>query len=285
MRGRWRISTDNRKLPADIYHNGNAEHIVPASLPINLDKGLLKQSFYELEAAFEGQQGLAALVNSLAEKTASFRRLLLEDQQPLTDARMAHLVEQMFTARRKIWPVIEEQGAARVGEVMRDLLGGHGDLAQRMMRFEEALPATGKAKRVIRDMGAEVLHFSDPERYPLMTRWVWDQSTSSGAVREFIRGGDYLTDFPFGESPEMFEGLRQWMREALLELGVYRDVPYMVDIILAHQYSQYVRAMAEGFLRSDFGGQTDFTEQIRKLLGVEVHRRMGGSRIKRDDIH
>lgn len=184
-------------MPADIYHNGNAEHIVPASLPINLDKGLLKQSFYELEAAFEGQQGLAALVSSLAEKTASFRRLLLEDQQPLTDARMVHLVEQMFTARRKIWPVIEEQGAARVGEVMRDLLGGHGDLAQRMMRFEEALPATGKAKRVIRDMGAELLHFSDPERYPLMTRWVWDQSTNSGAVREFIRGGDYLTDFPF----------------------------------------------------------------------------------------
>jgi len=285
VRVRWPISTDSRKLPADIYHSGNGEHIVPAALPIDLDKALLNRSFYELEEAFEGQQGLANLVGSLTEKTASFRRLLLEDKRPLTEAQMAHLVEQMFTARRKIWPVIEEQGVARVGEMMRDLLEGHGDLTQRMTRFEEALPATGKAKRVIRDMGAEVLHFSDPERYPLMTRWVWDQGTTSGAVREFIRGGDYLTAFPFGESPEMFEGLRQWMREALLELGVYRDVPYMVDIILAYQYSQYVRAMAEGFLRSDFGGQTDFTEQIRKLLGVEVHRRMGGSRIKRDAIH
>jgi hypothetical protein len=276
---------DSRKLPADIYQDRNEEHIVPATLPIELDKGLLNRSFYELEEAFEGQQGLADLVSSMAEKTASFRRLLLEEQQPLTETQMEHLVAQMFTARRKIWPLIEEQGAAKVGELMRDLLTGHGDLTQRMARFEEALPATGKVKRVIRDVAAEVLHFSDPERYPLMTRWVWDQGTTSGAIREFIRGGDYLTDFPFGESPEMFEGLRQWMRETLLELGVYRDVPYMVDIILAHQYSQYVRAMAEGFLRSDFGGQTDFTEQIRKLLGVEVQRRMGGSRIKRDDIH
>ncbi|PKY10643.1 hypothetical protein B1757_08685 [Acidithiobacillus marinus] len=272
-------------MPADIYQDRNEEHIVPATLPIELDKGLLNRSFYELEEAFEGQQGLADLVSSMAEKTASFRRLLLEEQQPLTETQMEHLVAQMFTARRKIWPLIAEQGTARVGELMRDLLTGHGDLVQRMTRFEEALPATGKVKRVIRDVAAEVLHFSDPERYPLMTRWVWDQGTTSGAIREFIRGGDYLTDFPFGESPEMFEGLRQWMRETLEELGVYRDVPYMVDIILAHQYSQYVRAMAEGFLRSDFGGQTDFTEQIRKLLGVEVQRRMGGSRIKRDDIH
>ena len=279
------ISIVSRKLPADIYQDRNEEHIVPAILPIELDKGLLNRSFYELEEAFEGQQGLAELVTSLAEKTASFRRLLLEDQQPLTEVQMEHLVAQMFTARRKIWPLIQEQGPVKVGELMRELLVGHGDLTQRMARFDEALPATGKVKRVVRDMGAEVLHFSDPERYPLMTRWVWDQNTTSGAIREFIRGGDYLTDFPFGESPEMFEGLRQWMRDALLELGVYRDVPYMVDIILAHQYSQYVRAMAEGFLRSDFGGQTDFTEQIRKLLGVEVHRRMGGSRIKRDDIH
>ncbi|MBU2760058.1 hypothetical protein [Acidithiobacillus sulfurivorans] len=272
-------------MPADIYQGRNEEHIVPATLPIELDKGLLNRSFYELEEAFEGQQGLADLVSSMAEKTASFRRLLLEEQQPLTETQMEHLVAQMFTARRKIWPLIKEQGAAKVGELMRDLLTGHGDLTQRMARFEEALPATGKVKRVIRDVAAEVLHFSDPERYPLMTRWVWDQGTTSGAIREFIRGGDYLTDFPFGESPEMFEGLRQWMRETLLELGVYRDVPYMVDIILSHQYSQYVRAMAEGFLRSDFGGQTDFTEQIRKLLGVEVQRRMGGSRLKRDDIH
>ena len=272
-------------MPVENHYVGNEEHIVPAPLPIELDKGLLNRSFYEVEEAFDGQQGLADLVSRLTEKTASFRRLLLEDEQPLTNEQMEHLIEQMFTVRRRIWPVIQEQGAARIGEMMRDLLSGHGDLRQRTIRFEEALPATGKAKRVIRDMGAEVLHFSDPERYPLMTRWVWDQGTVSGAVREFIRGGDYLTHFPFGESPEMFEGLRQWMREALSALGVYRDLPYVVDIILAHLYSQYVRAMAEGFLRSDFGGQTDFTEQIRKLLGVEVHRRMGGSRIKRGDIH
>jgi len=274
---------DSKKLPSE--HAGGDEQIAPAVLPINLDKGLLNRSFYDLEQAFEGQAGLDELVSNLAEKTECFRQILLGSDQPLGEADLGILIERMFTVRRKIWPVVQEVGPAPLGEAMRTLLSGHGSLVQRMARFEESLPAQGKAQRCLRDMGAEVLHFVHPERYPLMTRWVWDQQTTSGAVREFIKGGDYLTDFPFGESPEMFEGLRQWMREGLAELGVYRDLAYMIDIILAYQYSQYVRAMAEGFLRSDFGGQTDFMEQMRKILGAEVQRRMGGSRFRKEPVH
>jgi len=36
------------------------------------------------------------------------------------------------------------------------------------------------------DFAAEVLHFHAPERYPLMTRWVWDETTQSGALRELV---------------------------------------------------------------------------------------------------
>jgi len=271
-------------LPSDSRPQ-SAERITPTKLPFDLDVGLLKKSFYELEEAFEGQQGLADLIKRLAEKSKIFRGILISRNAPLEEGELETLVERMFTARRKIWPAFEAVGAVRVGEAMSDLLKGHGSLVQRMQRFEEALPATGKAQRALRDVAAEILHFTDPEVYPLMTRWVWDQGTVSGAIREFIPGGDYLTDFPLGESPEMFEGVRVWMQESLAELGVYRDLPYLIDVILAYQYSQYLRAMAEGFLRSDFGGQSDFTEQIRKLLGVETQRRFGGSRLKRDGLH
>ena len=284
MPARWRICTDCRKLPSDDLAR-SADRITPAKLPFDLDAGLLKKSFYELEEAFEGQQGLADLIERLAEKSAVFRDTLSARTEALSEEELETLVERMFTARRKIWQAFDAVGSAKVGAAMSDLLTGHGSLVQRMQRFEEAVPATGKAQRALRDVAAEVLHFTDPETYPLMTRWVWDQGTVSGAIREFIPGGDYLTDFPLGESPEMFEGVRVWMRDSLAELGVYRDLPYLMDVILAYQYSQYLRAMAEGFLRSDFGGQSDFTEQIRKLLGVETQRRFGGSRLKRDGLH
>ncbi|MEY2343070.1 hypothetical protein AB4090_13300 [Acidithiobacillus sp. IBUN Pt1247-S3] len=261
------------------------ESVAPAKLPIDLDVGLLKKSFYELEEALEGQQGLSELIAMLEEKGKVFRTILSGIEQGLDEEQMRALVESMFTARRKLWPTLQELGPQVVSSAIEDLLAGHGDLNQRMQRFQEAIPAQGKAQRALRDMAAELLHFMNPEAYPLMTRWVWDQGTSSGAVREFVRGGDYITDFPLGESPEMFEGVREWMRQGLSELGVYRDLPYLIDVLLAYQYSQYLRAMAEGFLRSDFGGQSDFIEQIHKLLGVETQRRMGGSRVKGKDVH
>ncbi|WP_308387826.1 hypothetical protein [Acidithiobacillus sp. AMEEHan] len=261
------------------------ESVTPAKLPIDLDIGLLKKSFYELEEALEGQQGLSDLIAMLEEKGAVFQSILSDIDKGLDEDGMRSLVERMFTARRKLWPTLEAYGASALRSAIADLLSGHGDLPQRMQRFQEAIPAQGKAQRALRDLAAELLHFSNPEVYPLMTRWVWDQGTSSGAVREFVRGGDYITDFPLGESPEMFEGVREWMRQGLSELGVYRDLPYLIDVLLAYQYSQYLRAMAEGFLRSDFGGQSDFIEQIHKLLGVETQRRMGGSRIKGKDVH
>lgn len=262
-----------------------AESVTAGKVPIELDLGLLKKSFYELEEALEGQQGLSDLVAMLEDKSRVIRGILAQVDKGLDESQMRSLVERMFTARRKLWPTLQEFGPKAFASAVSDLLDGHGDLEQRMQRFQEAIPAQGKAQRALRDTAAELLHFSNPEVYPLMTRWIWDQGTSSGAIREFVRGGDYITDFPLGESPEMFEGVRDWMRQGLAELGVYRDLPFLIDVLLAYQYSQYLRAMAEGFLRSDFGGQSDFIEQIHKLLGVETQRRMGGSRIKSNDVH
>ena len=271
-------------MPSEHFFRGD-ERIIPGKLPVDLDPGLLRKSFYELEEAFAGQQGLSDLASLLEEKAGIFREVLGRLGQPLTERELELLVERMFTARRKIWPAVIEAGAPAVTAAIQDLLAGYGDLRQRLQRFEEAIPASGKARRALRDVGAELLHFSDPARYPFMPRWVWHQETTSGAVREYVRGGDYLTEFPLGDAPEMFEGVRQWMRDVLEELGVYRNLPFIIDMLLAYQYSQYLRAMAEGFLRSDFGGQSDFTAQIRNLLGVETRRRLGGTRIRRDGLH
>ena len=60
---------------------------------------------------------------------------------------------------------------AGVGPLLEDL----PDLvAERIAAFVETFPA-GRALRWSRDLAAELLHYSDPERYPLMVRWVWAQ--------------------------------------------------------------------------------------------------------------
>ena len=36
----------------------------------------------------------------------------------------------------------------------------------------------------MRDLAAEVLHVTAPDRYPLMCRWVWDAKVKTGVLRE-----------------------------------------------------------------------------------------------------
>ena len=66
------------------------------------------------------------------------------------------------------------------------LLDGWSDLGtadQRLSAFVASFP-TDREHRWSRDLAAEVLHFTAPERYPLMTRWVWDARVNTGVLRE-----------------------------------------------------------------------------------------------------
>ena len=265
---------------------GGGEFIAPAQLALTLDPGIFSRGFAAMGNMLETSGGVEGYVEALKAKVVEFQAVLTPDHvQVLTLVDLKPLVERMFTVRRRLWPVLQEWGEVQLRENIADLLYGYGPVAERMKRFESGIPVEGKAKRALRDLAAELLHYNNPEVYPLMTRWVWDQGTESGALREFIAGGDHLQEVPFGESPEVFEGGRAWIRERLAELGVYRDLPFLTDMMLAFQYSEYLRAMAEGFLRSDFGGQSDPAEQIRKLLGIDSPRRQGASRVKTETLH
>ncbi|WP_204270637.1 hypothetical protein, partial [Enterobacter hormaechei] len=82
-------------------------------------------------------------------------------------------------------PLLAAAGEAWLRGALQALLEGPGGVRERMERFAAELVAaaqgvTGdarlaaKARRAACDFAAELLHFLDPVRYPLMSRWVWD---------------------------------------------------------------------------------------------------------------
>jgi Cft2 family RNA processing exonuclease len=79
----------------------------------------------------------------------------------------------------------------------------------------------------------------------------------------------------------MFEGARVWLAAQISEQGLYRDVPFWVDLVMAKAYSEYFRSMAEGMLSADFGRGTTPAEQLKKFLGIDQLRKSGQSRVKR----
>lgn len=274
--------------------NGATEIISAAPLAVTFDAPLFQYKQSALLHNVEDFGGIEAFLAALQAKHVFFERVLSQDALPgMTEETLEALLDTVFSARRRIYSDLIALGMPKISESIHALLYGPGELYGRMEAFShlilldesagrEVRKQAGKNRRATFDFGAEMLHFRAPERYPLMTRWVWDQGTVSGALREFIRGNDTRSEIPLGGSPEMFEGARAWLVTQLAEQGVYRDMPFWVDLVLAQAYTEYFRSLAEGMLSADFGRGITPVEHVRKFLGIDAPIKEGVTRVKRN---
>lgn len=255
--------------------------IVPADLPVALDERLFLHHLAALQVSLEASGGIEVCLERLDAKRRLFAELLGEGRHAAVAFPDAErLLGAVFTARRRIHPLLAAAGEAWLRGALQALLEGPGGVRERMERFAAELVAaaqgvTGdarlaaKARRAAFDFAAELLHFLDPVRYPLMSRWVWDPATRSGALREFVRERDASGGLALDASPETFEGARVWLKARIAEQGVFRDVHFWIDLVLAQAYVTYLRSVAEGNLGGDFGRGAQPGEQLKKLLGID----------------
>jgi len=139
-----------------------------------------------------------------------------------------------------------------------------------------------KQHRWVRDLAAELLHGLSPERYPLMTRWVWDRTANTGVIREiwFDDEIDSLT-LTVPDGYDTYLVLRQELSQFLTDNGVFRDVIWYVDLLCAKVYADYISAQGGLYLRADFSSPEDPMQHTRRLLGLDgVKPRSGRTRLK-----
>ena len=274
-----------KKRPEALAGNdGETEVVEPVALSVDLDGRVFAQKFASLLEALGEVGGIDPFLESLGVKSRLFAEAL--SRPALAKLDLAHvelLLETVMPARKRIGPVLLALGEEPVRLAITELLYGRKSLVERVVAFVHAIPvgegmdpkAAKKIKRAIYDFGAEMLHFRAPEQYPLMTKWVWDQYTHSGAMRELVKGGDTLDKVLLGTEPGVYEAGRRWVAERMSENGMYRDPHFVVDIFFAHAYADYMRALSSGMglLNADFGGKSDPLEVVRKLLGIDQARR------------
>ena len=226
-------------------------------------------AFVELAKAGPGPQ---AYLESLEAKHLLFARGVASRGREAIET----LLEAVFPARRKLFPVIEALGADTFAFRLAALLHGEAPAERRIAAFGSALPlpegdtrerraARRKLEGAARDFAAELLHFSDPATHPLATRWAAD------AVREFAAS----------EAVPDAMRAREWLLERIAEQGIYRDRHWWADLVLATAYVGYFRAMTGGTLGSDFTRAATAEEQLRKLLGIDAERPGGRSRVRK----
>jgi len=224
--------------------------------------------------------GVEAYVAALKAKASLFR-LAVENELALKDFRA--ICAHMATVRRRIGAYAQPEGFVSTRAHIQELLAGNDSPDARIGRFCARFP-DDREHRWVRDLAAELLHYADPERYPLMTRWVWDARANTGVLREIWHGEevDHMTiDVP--DDSSTFLALRQELAQYLQTNGVYRDVLFYVDILLAQVYAGYIGERAGAYLRTDFATPEDPLLHTRRILGLDGLDSSGKTKLKAAD--
>lgn len=247
---------------------------MPLPVRLELSGPRLSDSLMRLVAGCEASGGIEQYVQALKMKSALFRELLGEDGggvAALEPQALRILVPFMPTVRRRIGPWLTRPAfddlRAAVASFVHSLRD-NGRVDEQLAGFG-SLFCAGERPRWTRDLGAELLHQLWPERFPLMTRWVWDAGANTGVLREIWFGAEDGAPIDVPDSYSAFLTLREELSGFISGNGVFSDVIYYVDLLCAQVYAEYICAQGGSYLRVDFTAEEDPSQYTRRLLGLD----------------
>jgi hypothetical protein len=236
-------------------------------------------------AGSEDHGGIERYVDAVKLKSTMFQQALAEGAVDDLDLEtFKGLCTFMSTVRRRIGNWLNEDAFADMHEGIRELFSADDNVDVRISAFCARFP-DDKQHRWVRDLATEMLHNADPERIPLMTRWVWDATANTGVIREIWHGDDVdHIKIPVGDGYGTYLMLREELSQFLSDEGVFRDVLQYVDILCAQVYAQYICEQGGSYLRADFSAPEDPMQHTRRLLGLDgVRAGNGKTRLKSID--
>jgi hypothetical protein len=240
----------------------------------------LKLAMEALVSRAEELGGVEAYVEALKLKSTLFQEAL---QNGLELRQFRTLCAHMSTVRRRIGQYAQRHWFEEMKKRIAGLFDAGEEPDRRMARFCAAFP-DDREHRWVRDLAAELLHHADPERYPLMTRWVWDARTNTGVLREIWHDENVDSisiDVPDGYAT--FVMLREELAQYLSANGVFRDVLFYVDVLMAQVYAGYIGERGGTYLRTDFATPEDPMLHVRRILGLDGVDASGKTRLKAAD--
>jgi hypothetical protein len=262
---------------ADPPRPASASHSRPT---LNLSGAKLRAALELAIRASEAVGGVERFVAALKLKSQVIAQRLGNGQAATLDrATFEETCQLMATVRRRVGPLLDQQGWPHVRSGIETLLhDAHvpGTADQRIADFEATLGrGATPTPRFLRDLAAEILHGVHPEHYPLMTRWVWDEKTNTGVLREIWHdpvAGDATDNILISvpSTHETFLVLREELSQFLSDNGIFRDMLWYVDLLQAQVYAGYINAQGGAWLKTDFGAESDPIEHTRRILGVDA---------------
>lgn len=217
------------------------------------------------------EEDIGTVAELLAVKRNELAPFLADDALAVGTAEAVRpILSRMFAVRRRSDELLVAVGAPAIAAAIRDLLHGAGRVETRFHAFDEAL--AGIDAPVRRDLAGECLHFLDPERYWLWSRWMWDPDTATGSL-PLVMVEDFDFDGPDAGAVYLRVGAATSSVIATAgELGYQRmgSSPFAVDVYLAAIYGIYLYTVTRLRMTQEFNRVIpQLPDLVRRLLGVK----------------
>ncbi len=125
---------------------------------------------------------LDAIERKVIAKSELFRHALGPERiEALSSHDLDAVLGRVFSIRRRLPLIHEHHPHEALRRQIGDLLYGEAALPVRFQDFCDAFRRLDE--NLTYDLASELLHFSDPGRYWLWTRWLWDPQADTGALR------------------------------------------------------------------------------------------------------
>ena len=252
---------------------------------LDLSADALRAGLQIMIRGSEAHGGIERYIDAVKLKSTMFKQALVENDVAELDLEtFKGLCTFMATVRRRISDWLNEERFGEIREGIVELFNDGEHIDVRIGRFCDRFP-DDKKHRWVRDLAVELLHNADPERVPLMNRWVWDVKANTGVIREIWHGEDvdHMT-IRVADNYGTYVMLREELSQFLSDNGFFRDVLYYVDVLCAQVYAQYICEQGGSYLRVDFSAPEDPMQHTRRLLGLDgVQPGNGRTRLKSID--
>jgi len=260
--------------------------VAASGLVLDLSGPVLRRAFEHLAGAAEATGGVEKYVGAIALKSSLFEEILAKGKvSEMGQQDFLDLVAFMAPVRRRMGENLNDDNIKKIIFAIHELMTGWGDVLtadKRMAAFVAKFPID-KSHRWVRDLGAEILHYSAPQFYPLMSRWMWDQKVGTGVLREIWFGepGAEPQEISAMDDFATFDLMRNELIGFLRDNGVFKNLEFYCDLLCAHIYAGYINDMGGQYLKSDFIDSPDPMLHTRRMLGLDaINTENGRTRLK-----
>ena len=215
-------------------------------------------------------QELLAICGEVELKSRWFRQKLSRESLPgISQEDYFALLRRIFSTRRRTAAILERHRLEDLRRWTWNLLYAEETAAVRFQTFVNQLATESDGVR--RDFASELLHFSDPERHWLWTRWMWDPKLRTGALPLVTNESCDLNGSTDGDI-YMRVGEAVTFVHQVGEAAGFQTISktmFGTDVFLGCVYVVYVYTVLRMRMTQEFNKvMPGLSEFVRRLLGV-----------------